>query len=42
MIVSLDKLQSNGTYEVVGKVQAYDPITRQRLAFSKDTTIRIK
>lgn len=40
MIVSLDRLQ-NGAYEVIGKVQAYDPITRRRLAFSKDISFTL-
>jgi hypothetical protein len=42
MIISLDRLQGNMSYDIVGKVQAFDPITRQRLAFSKETSFRIK
>lgn len=40
MVVLLDRLQ-NGAYEVIGKVQAYDPITRRRLAFSKDISFTL-
>ncbi len=42
MVVTLGKTVSNSSYEVIGSVQAYDPITRQRLAFSGEVAFTLK
>lgn len=39
--ISVDK-SSNKGLEIIGKVQAFDPISRARLAFSTDASIKIK